>query len=794
MVERHQFQQEISLQVEKRNGIQRVVRVYPFGMRSCEYVWKNIEVANTLDGLVNNLPLVAIYMGLKTGNSKPSRNMITPFGGKIEEDENIDRAAYRELDEEGTFTPIPGIHEISTADQGDREQSFDYSIIGYENVRRAFMRTIKVISPWAMKIYHPKPDESKILATVGFTIPEFEKACYSGRHTVKGTNTDLDGTTKRIVGSAAKISPWENERIDTENRLKRNAMIDQVIHTVKECEKEIGEKLRRKILLFLKLSGDTLRYTSGKEAKTLAELVWMLKKSLPESSAENMFKSAYKAVISDEYTREFRRLSKPLEEDQIQKAMEGDILKKEAVKFKQDFTGENLAVDFFHYLPLFATIIQRGGGYMLSGLIRPAGRFLQHLVESALKPISLGDFEQLYLQKGILVSEKHYTIEALNNKLIFQLSSLFDVPEEVIRNAWSHTMRFVPALIDDVMAADPQLNKLRQVHEGRNEITNASLAQVLLFVFGVSMHDQETEWPRVKFEALRQLLIFSKILFYEPLYQEIVKKQPNPISMAIESFFGRIVSSENIELQVQGKESGNSVTYLTPIERRFNDDHKIVTIVDSKPTKPLFSYIRKLFSAKPAEIKDIFSTNVVLPDREYGLLFKRERRISFMSDLENKFLGSLYKEFPSEKGWRVHIHDRKNTYDNYFSYFRGEHVKDGGKRTGSQAERIIRSKMIIEVTNKEGETYIHEIAFYPFEKLDKETDGKLLGWKEKIEDDMPYTLRRMLEQLSKEYKAISENGDERKFAMLGMKSLYELFFPPLLYELTNQIVRTKRSV
>ncbi len=202
-----------------------------------------------------------------------------------------------------------------------------------------------------------------------------------------------------------------------------------------------------------------------------------------------------------------------------------------------------------------------------------------------------------------------------------------------------------------------------------------------------------------------------------------------------------------------------------------------MVIVDEKPYKSLMSVIRKSFEERVEDIVDVFSCSIVLPNDAYGN-YSFSERMRMMNEQTDDFLNFLQETYP---GWKVYRLEDKQTFENYYDAIAGKDFSAGGKRTGSKGDLLIRRKVKIQMTDPDGKNYFYEIAIYPVESFsdqdhEKEKALGLMAWKEKIEDDPDYSLKRILFPLR---------------GALGLHSIYELFNPPSVYPELIDKVRSK---
>jgi len=407
-------------------------------------------------------------------------------------------------------------------------------------------------------------------------------------------------------------------------------------------------------------------------------------------------------------------------------------------------------------------------------LINTSARFIRDSLKYCLARSNINglnsftDAKKLIENPGIPLSKKFDFFKKMDEQMLDLLAEKLGKTRRYVTRAWFESQKFIPEIGEIAKNVDPNLYNVYQFHELRNEVANASVVQTMLFGLGVDTKNNNDEHlKRIRFEALRQLTIFSKFLFESDEYERKTQQGINPIHLAMNNFFGPVETMENIEFV----DEKTGMHYDKPIERR-RDSNGTPYIVDKKPMKPLQSYIRKSFETKHTSISDLFSTSVILTDDKNKNL-PHEDKVSLINSRASDFLQYLKINYPD---YKISISGDKNTFGNFTALQNGEKIEKKGVRTGSQGSLIIRRKMYVTMSKQEGdktEEYTHELVFYPFERMEDIPEGGMLTWRDAIADGPSYVGKRLMESLQNAY---------------GLKSLYELFFPPAVYpELTKKM-------
>lgn len=327
------------------------------------------------------------------------------------------------------------------------------------------------------------------------------------------------------------------------------------------------------------------------------------------------------------------------------------------------------------------------------------------------------------------------------------IDELFGCEPGFARRIWRESLRNIPQMAENTREIDPSTySKYFQIHERRRNIRN------LPYVIHEALRGK-TEDRR--FEALRQLLVYFKGLFVRKRGEEILDAGDERFRLAIDSFF----QDTNIERGFKGR------------SLRITKAGNYTVVIDEKTEKNEASQVRKSLLEDPDDIRDIFSQSIILIGDGQGKVLFEEDAIAAIKAIAKGFIMHLKRKNPRHE---VRVVDNRSTFDFYRDFYDNKISKEdlsevGGKRVGSKADLIVRRKFVIVMKNPQNpeEEYVHEFTFYPFISIGPFTVGHkiFMGWAEKLDDDKPYMVRRMIEPLP------------------GMhRSMYDLFFPSVFYQ------------
>lgn len=779
------------------DSIVEVARAFPFAFRTPQSILESLN--KYIKNPDRRIPIIETFLAHKTDKSEFSANYLSPIGGKLLFGETAIKAAYRRIHEESTLVCSP-LEERENR-KFNIEGSFNYDIVAktpnLNQKRRVHFCLVPVINPQIVTSIHPIQEDSKIDGFVGLSVEELTKAFISGKY------IDMAGDTFPLQGHITKLNEKQTLDINLskKNRENRRRLLNKATHTLEEQELKARSALYDNLIslavikmrfsaenFFIVLDNNVQKSDKKKQiehmrkkSNKLEELMVVLKSTYGDKFDQLLIES-YSKILGKFYMDYFRdkerkdsnisyKNKKPrlsylnILKRKKEKSINTNLITR-AEQIKKKMLEGNFSQDVLHYLPLYINIEGSVKG-RTTRLIVQLARFIRDITKEIISEGQNKDLDSLgnyFMDEQILLGTKLKYYQKFDEQLTSVLGKVFQTDEKSIKDAWFLASRFIPNLADETKNADPKLSQLYQFHEIRNEIANSSLGQTLLLALGIDIKENGTDWPTLKFEALRQLTFFLKILFQKPLYENIVANKPHPIDLSINKFFGPITTSRIIILNENGK------TKKMPISQRrsLSGDE---LIIDEKPVKSFISTVRKGLEESIKDIADIQSCAVVLPDNIYYHL-KPNERIDFINQKADSFIEFMQTQYPSMD---INIIEDKNTFDNLYAALKNEEVSEKGKRTGSLGDLLIRRKIKVRMIDKEtNDIYNYELVFYPFEKLEsnsfKEADNldskKLMGWKEKMEDDPLYSLRRIIFPLR---------------GALGLKSIYELLFPPSIY-------------
>ena len=826
--------------------VHKVVRVFPFALRTPEDILKDYEDYKDLKGKKRRkLSLTEVYLVQKPQGDGPSAGKIAPIGGGIQggDDRSTLAEAVAHIQGKTTFSCSPLENTEETREKFEIPGNIKYSLIN-DRCFHANLVIVPVINPKTLKAISPDPDD-KIESFKALTTEELKLAVGKGTH--RGTS---------LVGHITTKQKSRNISLTYEENKERKLFLNNLRKRLKDIEDKNRAKFRKNLLLLAINKGlkvDTFeqeRETNGEEEQEISLEQLMLKieeKCESPGDFKLLFNEAYGSLLSELYMDYFRSREmdtygklkeKDLkEENKQEKSNEEDLEERSKPKkpnvykirtdiqsltrkvigkqkrlkgtLKRKIIGEkrrlreilrrkmesetklieermldgNFGVDMLRILPLLVNLdgVEKG---KTTRLILSGARLIRDLSEVCFDEDSIEDIKEYYLNKKATLESKSEKTKSINSQLIATLSSLFGKPQSEIESAWILASRFIPKLPQDVTSVSPKLISSFPLHETGIDIKLSSIGHIFLLSLGIDAGEHNPKkWKKIKFEALRQMALFLKILFSRPFYEaEIKKAEQHPIKEALKGYF-QDYDDEDDELsgiytlpETLGYQPKIYVEYKKEDEKEGEKgkDRRPI-LLDVKPGKSLTSFIRKAFQINPKEIHDLVSVGIVLPgiiDQSLTEENKEEviedfiARIARIEEIKRGFESYCKEQFPS---YEFNVKTSKTTYKNFLNFISGKQITNEGKRTGSIASRIIRQKIYIEAKHEDGEEFIAEITFYPFESLTNLTNGKLMGWAEKVADDPSYKLRRMFNAL--------QLGN----LVIGMCSLHELLFPPTIY-------------
>ncbi|MCS6956813.1 MAG: hypothetical protein NZM02_03155, partial [Patescibacteria group bacterium] len=421
-----------------------------------------------------------------------------------------------------------------------------------------------------------------------------------------------------------------------------------------------------------------------------------------------------------------------------------ESLPEEALKVKEGLNRGFLGTDILYFLPQIVEGLLKEDdlNFLLSETTEATQAFFQYF-SNFLREKN----QQIEEIRNATLEERNKLISEFNSFLLERLQQDFGISIEEIGLTFAYFHNFWGEIENTLKNADPNLTQgLVQNYRLLNEISNASLVKLVLLMFGVIGFDKKNIFQRqLMFEAGRQLVLLMKGFLSIRYFSERTSSTSlDKISSAIESFFGEPVEVNEIVYQNKKGEERKII-----VNMRNGNVGSI--IVDQKPPKSWFSFLRKAFKEMPEEIKDYLSYSIVYLGRDKN---------SFIRDLINdnfkeKLKSFLKSQFPAS---RIEIIE-KTTFG--LREFVEGTKKQGGKRTGSHGKRIVAMKYEVRIDGQ-----VAELLIYPYLSTVRsgcDDNGWWMGWLEKRKDDDDYVVRRMLA------------GEK------GIPSFYDLLFPFQIY-------------
>ena len=349
-------------------------------------------------------------------------------------------------------------------------------------------------------------------------------------------------------------------------------------------------------------------------------------------------------------------------------------------------------------------------------------------------------YREFMLSKDINLEEKATQINTLNEVFVQKLRDIFGLADNDLEKVIGYIENFYKDLSNEMKIADPKLTQgLYQDFTLVNEVHNANLGALLSLFMGYDMKASSPQSEElIRFEAGRQLVLLLKGLNGLKHYKtETENLKAGRFQTAANSFFGPVIGETIVPL---GGESQMRVRI-----RKWGD-RKV--IVDGKPTKSFTSYLRKSFEERVGDIGDFHSLSIVILENT---------DVEQANFLKEEFVEYLKSQYPSLLCLECGNPNYYGTNDYLQSQTKGEEKILCGKRTGSQGNRFVRTKLFLELGKERLELIVYPL--YSTEGLNE----NYWGWLEKIIDDKDYVVRRLLA------------------GKKGIPSMFALLLPPELY-------------
>lgn len=717
------------------------VRVFPYGMRSFPELLKDIHTLKPEE----KLSLFEVYMGKKTNLLDNTKDIITPFGGQLTKEDvkdktKLEKASLSVLNEQSTLIVVPFSEPTSD------KLKYEYKLNSDDPNSRVYLKSVFVINPNILQAICLEPNITTNIEMVSMSLLDFENS--TKNRTYKGQKM-ADITDSFTENSEISIS----ER----DQFRRETYLNTLFLDIEEQENIFRETLKNRLIL------DASRANMSFVSSDIS-LESVLKTIEQTGKLDEILKSSLDRIVRENYMNYFRnyekkQFTKTENFEQLEnRKQKSDVIKNELDLIKARIVDGNFGVDLLHFIPLY-TQANMHPEARTTRSINTSARLIRDSLKYCLNKSSIDGLNSFTDAKDLIegisvpLSKKFEFFKKMDEQMLELLSEKIGKTKRYVTRAWFESQKFIPEIGETAKSVDPNLFNIYQFHELRNEVSNSSMVQTIFLGLGIDSKKNSNEHlSRIRFEALRQLAVFSKFLFENDIYERISQRGINPIDFAINNFFGPVETTEHTKF----KDEKTGMEYEKPIERR-RDLKGRMFIIDEKPTKPLDSFIRKSFETKHTNILDLHSANVILADEQYKNL-PLDEKINLMNNVAEEFFQYLRENYPD---FTIAISGDKNTYENFTAFKNGETIEKKGKRTGSQASRIVRRKMYVKMSKQDGdkiEDYAYELVFYPFEKLAKMSEGEMLGWMDKIADDPSYKGKRLMEPLKNAYGLNSLHG------------------------------------
>ncbi|MFZ5845329.1 MAG: NUDIX hydrolase [Patescibacteria group bacterium] len=682
-----------------------------------------------------------VVMLAKSEQSVPSAGLLTVPGGWMAEGESVTGAALREIGEE-TMMLTQSISGVETA---AGIPPYVFTIPGYHERREAHLVVVPVRSS-SFSFHVPREGKEgpvdKISDLVTVSLPELNELLEKG-------HCERNGHRLQIVGHLTKAA--SEIRITPEERAKKNQALDGIYDEILGFE----ERLRQQILTEIN------RLRRLKHQPPVRDLA-----NCTHHEIKNGFIAAQMALgMTDEHKREETGLVTPPPIADLPIVAE----------FLSAFDPEAMS-EFVISLP---TRRAYRGLRAFKQALRPTVADLYALLGKNAGEVNPNLYQALAeVWPGVLalsLDRRNRLLEHLNYKFMQRVAGNLGVSFGRVKHALAEAQENPQYYTQSLAALEAQFQGGRRM----NEIANARL--LTLVFMGLGLHPNLSLDPQKRPEVLRTLRFEAMVTLADFLAAveaiEIKEKADNSlIEGALDTFFKFPPQPEVIIL-------GNGI--LHPVyhrETRVNvGERSLHLVVDERLVKDEHSIMRKRY--QEPEIFDLFSINLVLAEDNFG---GREVpaavRLALVSELEEALLAHIRQEV-GPNGWEVAVVSGtpKDTFSHVREYLQ---IKDRkkqqelvnslrrGKRPGSSGDLIVRKKFVLALVRAEEVRYC-EFCIYPYEQLEEgvgELSGSgFWGFREKLTDDATGI-----------YNAMRLIARDRKAPT--RPSLYELEFPPFLYE------------
>lgn len=403
--------------------------------------------------------------------------------------------------------------------------------------------------------------------------------------------------------------------------------------------------------------------------------------------------------------------------------------------------GGYLGKDILYYMPQLAKYgIAWAGLENATKEVQTFVNFLKGTYNEFLanNNLSVQYYQDLMQGKETTLETKMSVISALDQFFRKRLKEIFGINDHDLDAVHGYVQNLFRDLSNEMRVADPSLTKgLYQDFTLLNEVNNANFGYLLSLYLGFDSKINTNEADTlIRLEAGRQLTLLLKgLVGIKPYQSELNKVRNGKLQIAVNNFFGPIISERVIQL-----DSNNSMR----VKIRQRGDKQF--IVDEKPIKSFTSFLRKSFDDRIKDIADFHSISIIFLDENHD--------VAKADLLIHEFQEFLHKQFPNSQ---QDMRGRRTYGTQEFISAADKHTLVDGKRRGSQGSKLVRTKLIFQLDDEKLELVVYPLYSIP------DNDNTYWGWLEKIKDDKDYVVRRLL---------AGQNG---------FPSTYDLLFPPDFY-------------
>ncbi len=733
-----------------------LVRVYPVVKRPGEVIEQELEEKKP-----SEISFLNVVFLSKRDNKNTRLKILTPISEQLKDPhEKVFDGSLRVLSSQTSMSP----NGFAEADKSQAllytaPEKFEFTILDSNSwdKRRASLNVMEVGSAEGRKIRLIDPNK---------TVEGFEYL------TSEDTIAEIKGLKPTHIYGSSVIGERSDVKQDNEQVNKKNAALESICQNLELREITIKRNLF-KIINRIR----ALTYTQDPI------------KVLDEAHKDEILR-AYTILKREDSMRSFREYEKENRRNSGDTPLEKNLgywLGKDILYFAQviaDRTSED-----FSTMPAESTYSVIRTMRFLRDTFRDSfqeaiksdlslqGFFSTLEEQSSDSQQSQATFEkihELYTREDLFLMKNDFE-KSLAEKMSSKFAKKFGLNLQEVKGIRGEVNRMLSSMVDESLAANPVLANNNQFHRLINEVQNANFAKLFILATGIlpfkDVDPLVLQYTR--FEAARSIAYMLKGMSIYPEYRELTMEQNHEMFQSlVEVVFGGIKHSQQYTLPVDGKQIQQMLFH------RGKGDQEV--IVDEKPEKTFASFLRKSLETPVDEIHDVYSYNVALVNGCDTLSgWQPEYKIEAINEMINHFYANAEDLF-SEK-YEVRIINDRNTFDKLLTYVAEEKNEAGphGKRAGSNGNRIIRRKFILELTEKATGQHSHaEFNFYPILTLDAQTNGEFQGLLEKLGDDQNYALRRMIAPMT-----------HPNLSLKGMISKYEADYPPSIYAQTSNVLR-----